>query len=95
LRAGERLKESGRGLTYFVDRRLAGHTLRDAGVYIQGVVCTKQRTTQFRVIADEDARVKVAVEQVLARIFEECFCEALETYPLIHVAQFFCLRIEM
>lgn len=45
------------------------------------------------IIADQDARVERAIEEILARVFEQRFRETCEANGLVCILQFLCLQV--
>lgn len=79
-----------RTLTDIVDRTLGRDVLRHAREHAHLVFVfwcvVEERAAQLGVVADEHARVEAACEEVLARVVELCFGQALEPDALVYVA---------
>lgn len=67
--------------------------LRHALPHLYLLIPLYQLPPQLREIRNEDARVEVAFEEVIACVFEAGFGEVLEAYALVDVVELFGLYV--
>lgn len=67
------------------------HMFRHALEHLNLLIPRYQLSPQIGEIRDEDARVEVALEEVVACVFEPGFGEVLEADALVDVVELFCL----
>lgn len=79
-------REQERGLTDVAYRVLWRHVFGHTGHNVDGVIFAKEIPSQFRVVADEHARVQFALVQTFPCVLKQCFLKTLKAQALIDVS---------
>ena len=82
----------GEGRTYIVDRVVRRHAVRHAGEHVDLEHGGEQGAAEVGEVGDECARVEVAFEEIVSRVFKARLGHQLEAQPLVDVAELICLE---